>query len=80
MNRERKLVRTELVRPADEAIHLDYVLHQVQGRWRIINVVAEGVSDLSLKRADYGSVIKREGFDTLMQKLDGQIADLERGA
>lgn len=80
MNRGRKLVRTELVRPADEAIQLDYVLHQAQDRWRIVNVVAEGVSDLSLKRADYGSVIKREGFKTLMQKLEGQIDDLEKGA
>lgn len=80
MNRERKLVRTELVRPADEPVHLDYVLHQARGRWRIVNVVAEGVSDLSLKRADYGSVIKREGFKTLMQKLESQIDDLRKGA
>ena len=80
MNRGRALVRTELVRPADEAIHLDYVLHQSEGRWRIVNVVAEGVSDLSLKRADYGSVINHDGFKTLMQKLEGQIDDLENGA
>ena len=80
MNRGRRLVRTELVRPADEAVHLDYVLHQAQGQWRIINIVAEGVSDLSLKRADYGSVIKREGFETLMQKMEGQIQDLAGGA
>lgn len=80
MNRGRKLVRTELVRPADEPVHLDYVLHETHGRWRIVNVVAEGVSDLSLKRADYGSVIKREGFKTLMQKLEGQIDDLKEGA
>lgn len=80
MDRGRKLVRTELARPEDEAVHLDYVLHQVQGRWRIINIVAEGVSDLSLKRADYGSVIKREGFERLMEKLEGQIEDLKNGA
>lgn len=79
MNRGRTLVRTELVRPADEPVHLDYVLHQAQGQWRIVNIVAEGVSDLSLKRADYGSVIKREGFETLLKKLEGQIADLQSG-
>lgn len=80
MNRGRMLVRTELVRPSDEPVHLDYVLHQNSERWRIVNVVAEGVSDLSLKRADYGSVIKREGFKVLMQKLEGQIDDLKSGA
>ncbi len=80
MDRGRELVRTELVRPSDEPVHLDYVLHQDNERWRIVNVVAEGVSDLSLKRADYGSVIKREGFEVLMQKLEGQIAELKSGA
>ncbi len=80
MDRGRTLVRTELVRPSDEPVHLDYVLHQDNERWRIVNVVAEGVSDLSLKRADYGSVIKREGFKVLMQKLEGQIDDLKSGA
>lgn len=80
MNRGRELVSTELVRPTDEPVHLDYVLHEVRGRWRIVNVVAEGVSDLSLKRADYGSVIKRDGFDTLMQKLEAQIDDLEKNS
>ncbi len=80
MNRGRELVRTELIRPADEPVHLDYVMHRTKGQWRIVNVVAEGVSDLSLKRADYGSVIKRDGFETLMQKLEAQIDDLKNGA
>ena len=80
MSRGRELVRTELVRPADEPVHLDYVLHRDSELWRIVNVVAEGVSDLSLKRADYGSVIKREGFEVLMEKLEGQIEELKSGA
>lgn len=80
MNRGRMLVRTELVRPRDEPVHLDYVLQQREGGWRIVNVVAEGVSDLSLKRADYGPIIKREGFETLIRKLEGQILDFEKGA
>lgn len=80
MNRGRVLVRTELVQPADEPVHLDYVVQEKNGQWKIVNVVAEGVSDLSLKRADYGSIIKRNGFKTLMEKLEGQIVDLRSGA
>ncbi len=80
MNRGRVMVRTELVRPRDEPVHLDYVLHNGEGGWRIVNVVAEGVSDLSLKRADYGAVIKRDGFATLVQRLESQIRDLQKGA
>lgn len=80
MNRGRVMVRTELVRPQNEPVHLDYVLQDGEGGWRIVNVVAEGVSDLSLKRADYGSVIKRDGFPTLVQRLENQIRDLQKGA
>ena len=79
MNRGRVLVRTELVRTDDEPVQLDYVLQQQEGSWRIVNVVAEGVSDLSLKRADYGSVIKREGFRPLIDKLESQIVELRGG-
>lgn len=76
MNRGRVLVRTRLVRPDDDAVPLDYVLQESDGEWRIVNVVADGVSDLSLKRADYGSVMKQEGFDALISRLESQIANL----
>ncbi|MEE8316618.1 MAG: ABC transporter substrate-binding protein [Syntrophobacteria bacterium] len=38
-----------------------------------MNVVAEGVSDLSLKRADYTSYLKKKGFDALLRKLNEKI-------
>ena len=58
----RELVRTVLEIddvPANN-VTLDYLLREKDGKWRIINVIANGVSDLSLKRADYGSVISGE--------------------
>ena len=75
----RELVRTVLEvnnDPADN-VSLDYLLQETAGNWRIVNVVANGVSDLSLKRADYGAVIKSQGFDNLLERLNDQIADLE---
>jgi phospholipid transport system substrate-binding protein len=79
MKKGRMRVRTRLVRPGDEAVQLDYVLQEEAGRWRIVNVVANGVSDLSLKRADYGSILKRQGFDVLIGKLEAQVVDLGKG-
>jgi phospholipid transport system substrate-binding protein len=76
MKKGRVLVRTRLIRPGDEAAQLDYVLQEEAGRWRILNVVANGVSDLSLKRADYGSIMKKQGFDILVGKLEAQIVKL----
>ena len=77
--RNRELVRTVLEvndDPADN-VSLDYLLHETGSKWRIVNVIANGVSDLSLKRADYGAVVKAQGLDSLIAKLEGQISDLE---
>lgn len=78
----RMIVRTllETGGGGGEDVTLDYLLRQSVGKWRIINVIAKGVSDLSLKRADYGSVIETEGFRALVDKLDAQIAEFESGA
>jgi phospholipid transport system substrate-binding protein len=69
------LVKTAIVKSNGERISLDYILRDDAGRWRIVNVIAQGVSDLSLKRADYTAVIKSEGFDSLVAKLNGKVAD-----
>ena len=45
-----------------------------------MNVVAQGVSDLSLKRADYTAVIKTEGFDSLINRLEKKIAEMSQGS
>jgi phospholipid transport system substrate-binding protein len=60
-------------------VTLDYLLREAFGKWRIINVIAKGVSDLSLKRADYGAVINSQGFSSLIEKLKKQIAEFESG-
>ncbi len=73
--RGRTHVRTRLVKRDGDSVQLDYVLHERDGSARIINVVADGVSDLSLKRAEYAAVIKNDGFDALMKRLEQQIAD-----
>ena len=73
LKRGHLLVNTALIKANGEEIELDYILHQNNDQWRIINVIAEGVSDLSLKRADYTSYLKKNGFDALLKKLNEKI-------
>lgn len=79
--RERVLVRTVLEPGAGsgEAVTLDYLLHEADGDWLIINVIANGVSDLSLKRADFGAVMNARGYDGLVERLEGQITEFASG-
>ena len=73
LKRGHRLVKTVLIKANGEEIELDYILHQNNDQWLIINVIAEGVSDLSLKRADYTSYLKKNGFDALLKKLNEKI-------
>ena len=70
----RILVQTRLIKSDGGAIPLDYMLHRIDHQWRIINVIAEGVSDLALKRAEYTVFLKVKSFDALLIKLNEKIA------
>jgi len=73
------VVRSRLLRDGEGDVSLDYVLQDSAGRWRIVNVLAQGVSDLSLKRAQYAAVIRDEGVDALLARLEERLAALEAG-
>ena len=66
-----------LLQTAELNVNLSYTLKALDESWAIINVVADGVSDLALRRAEYSQVLKKQGFDGLIRRLDGQIADLQ---
>lgn len=77
MKKGRVLVKTQFV-TSDRVIPFNYVLQPSSDRWRIINVIADGISDLSLKRSDYTTIMKKEGFDVLVRKLQEKIELSER--
>ena len=71
----RQVLRYNLVAPKEKPIKFEYYVGQFNGQWHIINIVVDGISDLALKKAQYTSVIDREGFDALLNKLTQRIAD-----
>jgi phospholipid transport system substrate-binding protein len=58
----------------------DYILQKQGDQWRIVNVVADGVSDLSLKRAEYTETVQKKGFAALVAHLKAQIAGYAKGS
>jgi len=70
----RIIVRSILIKPEGDEIKLDYILHKSGNKWHIINVVANGVSDLSLKRSDYTTFLKKKGLKSLIDKLNEKIS------
>lgn len=73
------LVRTRLVKANGDTIRLDYLLRQYDGQWRIIDVLTKGsYSELATRRSEYTSVLQREGFDSLIRKLDTKVREITR--
>lgn len=72
------LVRTRLVDPEGDDVDLDYRLRRAAGGgWKIIDVYLKGtVSELALRRSEYSSLIKREGFQALLAALNARIETL----
>lgn len=67
------VVHSRLIVPDDKPVKFDYMLKEISGSWRIINIIANGVSDLALKRSEYTTILQREGFDALIKKINEKI-------
>ena len=72
------LVRTRIVQAGGTATRLDYRLrNDAADQTRIVDVFLNGtVSELAMRRAEYSSVIKREGIDALLSALHERVAAL----
>jgi len=66
-------VHSYLVLPEDKDVSMDFLLKKRGDKWRIINIITNGVSDLALKRSEYVAVLKKSGFDELIKQISSKI-------
>ena len=72
-------VNARLTPGSGNPVNFDYVLHEVNGEWRIVNVVADGVSDLAIRASQYDKAFKAVGFDGLLKQIESQTAANRKG-
>jgi phospholipid transport system substrate-binding protein len=65
-----------VARAGQPDVSLEYLLQQDETGFRIINIVADGVSDLALKRAEYQRLFASGGIDGLVAELEQQTQRL----
>jgi phospholipid transport system substrate-binding protein len=53
-----------------EPTHIDYVMRRSGGDWRIIDIVVDDVSTVENYRSSFGRIIKKEGMDGLITRLN----------
>ena len=56
-----------------EVVNLDYQLQFSEESWRIYDIVANGVSDLSLKRSNYAALFADGGLDAITADIRASI-------
>jgi phospholipid transport system substrate-binding protein len=74
---ERVQVQAVIRRRDADDVPLDYLLQLVDGRWRIINVFADGASELSLMASEFYAIVESAGLAALIAEIETRIDALE---
>ncbi len=71
------LVRNRLFKSSGEAVAIDYLLRDFDGRWRIVDVFLDGIiSEIATKHSEYNSILKDDGFDGLLARISAKTDEL----
>jgi phospholipid transport system substrate-binding protein len=67
------VVHSHLVIPDDKLVTFAYMLKEKGNSWRIINIIAKGVSELATRRSEFTIILERKGFDALIENINEKI-------
>jgi len=71
------IVQSRLVKSNGEPVTLNYLMREADGRWQIIDVFLSGtISELATRRAEFTSVLRRDGAQGLLNVLNRRISEL----
>lgn len=60
-----------------KTIPIDYLVHERDGEWKILDVYLDGsISELALRRSEFTAVLKSNGVDGLLQQIAQQVDKL----
>jgi phospholipid transport system substrate-binding protein len=65
-------VETKVVRRYSEDLPIDYWLHNVNGQWKVYNMVIDNVDIVKNVRAQFDRVVAKSSLQELLQKVKDQ--------
>lgn len=78
INGDEATVKTKIITPKGTEVPVDYRSHLKDGRWKVYDVLIEGVSLVSNYRTQFNKVVTTESYDALVQRL--RAKDVEPAA
>ena len=73
------VVRTNVVTGKGQEIPVNYLLLQEGPRWKVYDVVIEGISLVNNYRSQFSSILEKSSFPELMRKLKSTVGRQEQG-
>lgn len=61
--------------PREEAVSIDYLLHQVDGQWRVYDIVTEGSSLVGNYRSQFRRIIQKQGFPEVLVRMKKKLRE-----
>ncbi len=75
-----QVVLTQIVSRSGTSHQIDYVMRQVDGAWKAVDVLADGsISRVAVQRSDFRHLLDQGGAPALMASLRRKVRDLSRG-
>lgn len=64
------LVKTEIIRKNNKPVSITYIVIKIRDKWKIVDILLENkISQLSVRRSEYQSYLKKNGIDGLILKI-----------
>lgn len=65
----RVVVKTLILQSGSQPVKVDYSLEKMGEEWKVIDITIEDVSIVTSYRSQFDDTVKKDGMDTLIQKL-----------
>lgn len=70
---------SQLVKASKDPVNFYYRLQKKDNKWRIVDIHIAGVSQLAVTRSQFVSIIKKDGFDELIRRMQDKIDEFSEG-
>jgi len=71
---DRATVSSRIEQPGEQPVHVDYRMFHTGGRWKVYDVVVEGVSLLIDYRETFAAELQHESLNALITRLEHKVS------
>jgi phospholipid transport system substrate-binding protein len=68
-------VKTNIVTKRNQQVPIEYRLQKTDGRWKVYDVLVEGISLVNNYRSQFNQIISGSSYDALVQKMKSRQED-----